>query len=171
MGFRRGVTVGTFRNQSMFSVTQGAANATMLAAGIAPLAINIVMAGVAGLKINLFVQVDIEWLVNIVALGAGCHCLGSKVWLMTFCTGWDVAMLVVVTTAAFLLSVFARLLLQFSCLAAVTVRTDASQHVTHRNLARSVRIAVTIQAVNMFLTVWRGMAGGTFRHNFRVVLF
>ena len=78
-------------------------------------------------------------------------------------------MSIVVTTTTILLGVLTGELLQFSCLWAVTISADASEHVGHRNPAWSMWILMAIEAVNMLGSVGLTMTGCTLWHNFSVV--
>ena len=111
----------------MPGVAKRTTDIAMFAAGAAPLAVDVTVASIASLDIHRFVQTNIEWLVNIMTLSTGWHCLGRKMRFMALGTGGDVAMLVVVATAAFLLRVFAWLGLKLLSLVTVAIRADARQ--------------------------------------------
>ena len=78
-------------------------------------------------------------------------------------------MSVVVATSTFLLSVLAGEFLQFSRLWTVAISADASEHVGHRDPARSMWILVTIEALNMLGSVELAVTGCTLWHDVSVV--
>lgn len=171
MRFRRGVAVGAFRNQPVLGVAKCAADSAMLAGGAAPLGVDIAVASIARFDIDSLFKADIERLVNVVTLGAGCHRLCGKVWFVTLSAGRDVAVPIVVAAAALLLGVFARLSLQLFSLVAVAVRTDPGQHVGHWNPAWRMWVFVAVQALNVLVAVFVVVTGCTLGHDIRVILF
>ena len=168
---RRSVAILAVRDVTMAGMADAAIDRAMFARRGRPFAVYGIMTGRAGRYIGVFLQRDLQGLVDVLmAGGAGIERLGRLMALMAFEAVRDIAVTVVVTAITTLLRMSAGKSRQRLSRCGMAVGTDQSELLKSRCALRCMRVLVTIGAGDLFRPMRLSMTACAARHQFRIII-
>lgn len=169
-GVRRCVAGEAIGDHAVAGMAHGAIHLSVLARGILPLIEDSGVAVSARLCFVVGPEGNLQRFVNRMAGDTSIERLPLEVRLVTLGTFGDVSVLLMVTTGAGHLSMFARLLLELLGGTAVTIGADVSHLGRIRREFRSVRIGMAVQALHLLGPVRLMMAHAALGHDLGIVV-